>query len=454
MKNYFLILVLFCSCSLGFSQSFEGNWKGSLQVSGMELPLIFEFKYNGGWEGSMQSPKQSTNRFPLSSITASGDSIYVELKNMGVKYHGKIGSDRNEIHGTFQQGAMKTNLVLQRLTADEASKEGTYKRSQRVNPPYSYDTVDVTFENSIDKVTLAGTITKPKEPGKYPAVVLVSGSGPQDRNETLMGHEPFKVLSDYLTKNNIIVLRYDDRGVGKSTGNYSKATTGDFGKDALAALGFLRKQAQVDPNKVGIIGHSEGGLIASILAGQQTSGLNFIVTLAGPTIPMDSLMLLQNAAVMKSLGKTISPDELAMIKRNYEIMASDLPSDQAFDAIRNNLKSVNGSQNMEGADQIGALVTPWFRHFIKIDPVPFIQKIKIPVFAAFGGKDIQVPATENMESLNKNLPKSKKDLLKIYPSFNHLFQNAKTGAVGEYSEIEETINSELMKDLASWIKSL
>ena len=135
-------------------------------------------------------------------------------------------------------------------------------------------------------------------------------------------------------------------------------------------------------------------------------------------------------------------------------MASDLPSDQAFDAIRNNLKSVNGSQNMEGADQIGALVTPWFRHFIKIDPVPFIQKIKIPVFAAFGGKDIQVPATENMESLNKNLPKNKKDQLKIYPSFNHLFQNAKTGAVGEYSEIEETINSELMKDLASWIKSL
>lgn len=454
MKNYFLALVLFCSCSMGFSQSFEGNWKGSLQVSGMELPLIFEFKYNGAWEGTMQSPKQSSNRFPLTSILAEGDSIFVELKSMGVKYAGKISTDRKSIDGKFQQGGLKTELVLNKLTAEQASEAGTFKRSQRVNPPYSYDTVDVTFENKIDKVTLAGTITKPKELGKYPAVILVSGSGPQDRNETLMGHEPFKVLADYLTKNNIVVLRYDDRGVGKSQGDFAKSTTGDFGKDALAALSFLRKQAQVDPMKVGIIGHSEGGLIATILAGQQASGLNFIVTLAGPTIRMDSLMILQNAAIMKSQGKDISAIERAIIKKNYEIMASDLPSDKAFDAIRNNMRSVSGSQNMESADQLAALVTPWFRHFIKIDPVPFIKKIKIPTFAAFGGKDVQVPAGENIESLTDNLPKNKKDLSKVYPNLNHLFQNAKTGAVGEYAEIEETMNPEVLKDITAWIKAL
>lgn len=454
MKSYFLALILLCSCTMGFTQSFEGNWKGDLKVSGMEMPLIFGLKYNGEWEGTMQSPKQSTNKFPLTSVVSEGDSIFLEMKNLGIKYAGKISADRNSIDGKFQQGGLKVDLILNKLTEAQAQKASSMKRSQRVNPPYSYDTVDVNFENTIDKVTLAGTITKPKEAGKYPAVVLVSGSGPQDRNETLMGHEPFKVLADYLTKNNIVVLRYDDRGINKSTGDFSKGTTADFGKDALAAVNFLRKQPQVDPMKVGIIGHSEGGLIATILAGQQASGLNFIVTLAGPMIPMDSLMLLQNEAVMKSQGLSISKEELAMIKKNYEIMGSDLPSAKAFDAIRENMKSVKGSQNLESADQIGALVTPWFRHFIKIDPIPFIKKIRIPMFAAFGGKDVQVPAVQNMESLMKNLPKNKKAESKIYPTFNHLFQHAKTGAVGEYSEIEETVNPEVMRDIVSWIKTL
>jgi alpha/beta superfamily hydrolase len=272
------------------------------------MPLIFGLKYNGEWEGTMQSPKQSTNKFPLTSVVSEGDSIFLEMKNLGIKYAGKISADRNSIDGKFQQGGLKVDLILNKLTEAQAQKASSMKRSQRVNPPYSYDTVDVNFENTIDKVTLAGTITKPKEAGKYPAVVLVSGSGPQDRNETLMGHEPFKVLADYLTKNNIVVLRYDDRGINKSTGDFSKGTTADFGKDALAAVHFLRKQPQVDPMKVGIIGHSEGGLIATILAGQQASGLNFIVTLAGPMIPMDSLMLLQNEAVMKSQGLSISKE--------------------------------------------------------------------------------------------------------------------------------------------------
>jgi len=454
MKSYFLFLIFLFSCSLGISQSFEGNWKGVLKVSGMDLPLIFEFKYNGEWEGTMQSPKQTTNKFPLSNIRAEGDSIFVELSQMGVKYAGKINSDRSEIHGTFKQAALTTDLTLIKVTEEQAAQASIYKRPQRVNPPYSYDTTDVTFENTIDKVTLAGTLTKPKEAGKFPAVVLVTGSGPQDRNETLMGHEPFKVLADYLTKNNIIVLRYDDRGVGKSKGDFSKGTTGDFGKDALAAVNFLRKQIKVDPMRVGIIGHSEGALISTILAGQETSGLNFIISLAGPAIKMDSLMLLQNEAVMKSQGKSITQDELKLIRKNYEIMASDLSGEEAFDAILNNMKSVPGKQNAEEADQLGALVTPWFRYFIKIDPIPFIKKIKIPVYAAFGGKDVQVPAVPNMESLKTNLPKNKKSEVKVYPNLNHLFQNAKTGAVNEYSEIEETLSTELLEDITKWIKAL
>jgi len=313
----------------------------------------------------------------------------------------------------------------------------------------------VVFGDKLDNgVTLAGTITKPREAGKFPAVILVTGSGPQDRNELMMGHEPFKVIADYLTSNGIIVLRYDDRGIGKSTGSFSKATTGDFGKDALAALNFLKSDSQVDPNKIGVLGHSEGGLIAYILAGQRAPSVNFLISLAGPSIKMDSLMMLQNMAVMKSLGKEMTSKDSELIRENFAIAKGDLPADQALKAIMKNMESVPNSQNSTFADEIGVLITPWYRHFLKIDPVPFIKKINVPVFAAFGGKDIQVPATQNMESLTHNLQPNSKSKLKIYPNFNHLFQNAKTGSIKEYAEIGESINEQILEDIVVWIKAL
>ena len=454
MKNYFILLLVLCSCRMTVAQSFEGSWKGSLVVSAMELPLIFEFKYNGVWEGTMQSPMQSNAKIPLSRIENRGDSIFVELKQAGLSYKGKLNQERNAIEGTFQQRTLKAPMVLTRLSAAQAEAAGTFKRSQRVKPPYSYDTLNVNFENTIDKVTLAGTMTSPKEKGRYPAVVLVTGSGPQDRNSTALGHEPFKVLADYLTKQGIIVLRYDDRGIAQSTGKYQTATTGDFGKDALAGLQFLRKQAKVDPNKVGIIGHSEGGLISLILAGQHVAGLDFIVSLNGPAIRIDSLMIMQAEAVERSMGRTLTPAMKEKVLRNYEIAKSDLTTEKAFQAIMSNMKVIEGSQNVAFADEIGVLVTPWYRHFLKIDPVQFIKKIKVPVFASFGGKDIQVIAVPNMESMTDNLPKGTKSEIKIYPDLNHMNQHANTGAVAEYAEIEETISPELMQDVANWIKGL
>lgn len=452
-KHVFIVVstvLMYCTAA---AQSFEGQWKGSLDVQATELPLLFEFRYDGEWKGSMQSPKQAANRFPLSDIQTKGDSLFVGLKNMGIRYAGKISQDRDSIHGIFTQGAMQAPLALTR--AKEDSLESTVaKRTQRVIPPYDYDTLDVTFTSGVDKIVLAGTITRPKTAGKFAAVVLVTGSGPQDRNETIMGHEPFKVLADYLTKNDIIVLRYDDRGIGESKGDFAKATTGDFGQDALAALNFLKQQPKVDPMRVGILGHSEGGLIATILAGQQASGLHFIASLAGPMIPMDSLLLLQNEAVMKVQGLVMSDSDRQMIKRNYELAASDLPAREAFDKILENMKSVSGSQDLEGVDQIGAMVTPWFRHVIRIDPRPFIQKIQIPVYAIFGGKDVQVPAQPNRESLETHLKTKANSRIKIYPEMNHLFQKAESGSVTEYATIEETMNPAVLADLAQWIKSL
>lgn len=453
-KICIVVLLLVSTVEIGFGQSFQGGWAGKLSVQKEELPLLFEFRYNGQWEGTLQSPKQSSQKFPLSTIRTKGDSIFFTVDKLEIQFSGQLVEHRTNIHGEFQQGSFKTVLILDRINGNADLTPASYKRSQRIAPPYSYDTLDVVFGNKLDNVTLAGTLTKPREAGKFPAVVLVTGSGPQDRNESMMGHEPFKVIADYLTSNGIVVLRYDDRGVGESTGSFSNATTGDFGKDALAALNFLKSDAKVDPNKIGILGHSEGGLIAYILAGQRAPSVNFLISLAGPSIKMDSLMMLQNMAVMKSLGKEMTTKDSELIRENFAIAKGDLPADQAFKAVMKNMESVPNSQNSTFADEIGVLITPWYRHFLKIDPIPFIKKINVPVFAAFGGKDIQVPAMQNMESLTDNLQPNSKNELKIYPNFNHLFQNATTGSVKEYAEIGESINERILEDMVVWIKNL
>ena len=418
------------------------------------MPLILEFRYDGQWEGTLQSPKQSSQKFPLSNVRSTGDSLFFTLPQLGIQFSGQLTSGRSIIEGEFQQGNFTTRLRLNRLDANTDVSAYANKRSQRIIPPYSYDTVDVEFTNKLDQVILAGTLSKPRASGKFPAVILITGSGPQNRNEFIMGHEPFKVIADYFTKNGIVVLRYDDRGVGKSTGSFSKGTTADFGKDALAALNFLQKQEQVDPGKVGILGHSEGGLIGYILAGQRAPSVNFLLSLAGPSIKMDSLIVLQNAAVMKVLGKEMTTKDYSLIRENIAIAKGNLPADLALKAIMKNMESVPNSQNASFADEIGVLITPWYRHFLKIDPQPFINKIEIPVFAAFGGKDIQVPALTNMESLTDHLPANPNHEIKIYPDFNHLFQKAASGSVQEYAEIQESINEQVLKDMVAWIKAL
>ncbi|WP_293930401.1 alpha/beta hydrolase family protein [Sphingobacterium sp. UBA6645] len=447
IKKYFLFIFSLSFSLFACGQSFEGSWTGTLVLPTVKLPTVFEFTYDGQWKGTMQSPSQSMAKLPFSAIEADGDSIHVEVRSFGIKYSGKLSSDKQAITGQVQQGSMRAPLDF---------KKGpwkSYKRPQAVNPPYSYDTVDVKIPNREDNVVLAGTITRPKSGGKHPGVVLVTGSGPQDRNSSIYGHQSFKLIADYLTKRGIVVLRYDDRGVGQSTGIYTQATTSDFGKDALSALNYLSKQADVDPKKVGVIGHSEGGLIATILAGQRVPSLKFIVDLAGPAIAIDSLMVLQSEAVMKVQGKTMSAQDRALIKKNYEIVKSKLSAEEAFEALMANMRAVPGSQNVQFGDEIGVLVTPWYRHFMKIDPIHFIKKINIPVFAAFGGTDVQVIAAPNMESLTDNLPRNLKSIVKVYPGLNHLFQTSKSGSHLEYGDIEETFSPEVLKDMADWILS-
>lgn len=452
MRTILILFALFFYSCQGISQSFEGVWKGEIQIQGMTLPLVFELEHSDGWSGTMQSPAQAQMKFPLTKVQIEGDSVYMEAASLQLSFGGRMQTGSEHIVGVFRQGGLQLDLELRRADAVEA----VHTRPQEPNPPYPYDTLDVKFTNPHDQTILAGTITKPKEAGKYPAVVLVTGSGPQNRDEELMGHKPFKVIADYLTRNGIIVLRYDDRGMGESTGNFVQGTIGDFSKDATAALSFLRSQPDVDTDKVGLIGHSEGGLIAFLMAGQQVSDMNFGIALAGPAISIDSLMVQQLYHVGKSQG--MAEEQLEAVRpinqRNFDIIKSDIPKEAARQQLLKNMASISGGNTTALEKELEVMLMAPYRYFIRIDPVPFIQQIRIPMFAAFGEKDVQVPPAENMESLADHLPENPKSQTKIYPSLNHLFQPAETGAVSEYAQIETTIDEQVLEDMVSWIKAL
>ncbi|GGH21840.1 alpha/beta hydrolase [Sphingobacterium alkalisoli] len=319
--------------------------------------------------------------------------------------------------------------------------------------PYQYDTLEVVFTNTYDDVQLAGTLSFPADKGRHPAVIMLTGSGAQNRDEEMAGHKPFKVIADYLTRRGIVVLRYDDRGVGKSKGQFDNSTIGDFSKDALAALAYLKKQDHVDVHKIGFIGHSEGGLIATLLAGQNVRDLSFIVSLAGPAISIDQLMVDQLYAIGKASGMSDPALEAAreINEKNFAIVKSDLNNQEAYQALMENMKMVPGFK--ETPDLL-AMVSPAYRYFLRIEPERYLKKIKIPVFAAFGSLDVQVPATRNLESLYRFLPKNLKSVLKEYEGLNHLFQQAKTGQVTEYAQIKETFNERVLNDVADWITAL
>lgn len=444
-------LLLFITIT-AFSQTFVGDWKGNLQVGHSSLAFIIHLSQeNGAWKATADSPDQGAFDIPAKA-NVNGNGIEVLIEG-GISYIGKMERD-DLIGGEFQQGTFRGKLDLMKIKATPNTIKTI--RSQRVVPPYSYDTVDVNFRNKYDDVLLSGTLTTPRQKGKFPAVVLVTGSGPQDRNETLMGHEPFRILSDFLTKNNIVVLRYDDRGVGLSKGSFISASIENFSKDAMAAIDFLKERANVDPGKIGIIGHSEGGLIAELLAGQKFPALSFIVSLAGPAIPIDSLMVSQ----LYRIGKVAGMSELALShakeinKRNFEIVKSNRPHKEAMAMILDNMKIDLTQLNSASRFELETLLIPSYRYFMRIDPIPFIKKITIPVYAAFGSLDVQVPAEQNFKSLKSNLPYNRKTVLKKYEGLNHLFQKSTTGAVSEYEHISETMNSEVLNDLVKWIKTL
>lgn len=370
-------------------------------------------------------------------------------------YKGKLNSD-NTINGTFTQG-MPLPLNLKK---GEASRP---KRPQEPQPPFPYRSEEVTVRNERDGINLAGTLTLPEKGTKFPAVVMVTGSGAQNRDEEIMGHKPFFVIADYLTRNGIAVLRCDDRGTAASQGTHATATNEDFATDTEAIVNYLRSRKEINAKKIGIIGHSAGGIIAFIVAAKDPS-IAFVVSLAGAGVRGDSLMLKQVELISKSQGM---PDAVwqgmkPSIRNRYAILQQtdktpeelqkELYADVTKTMSPEQLKDLNTIQQLSA--QISSMTSPWYLHFMRYDPAQDLKKLKCPVLALNGEKDIQVDATMNLAAIQERITGNgnKNVTVKAYPNLNHLFQTCKKGTLAEYGQLEETINPEVLKDIIEWIR--
>ncbi len=336
--------------------------------------------------------------------------------------------------------------------AKESGSSGASPSDSLKSEPYI--SKDVTFENKEAKVSLAGTLTLPDSTGKFPAVLLIAGSGPNGRNEIVAGHKLFLVLADYLTRHGIAVLRYDKRGIGGSTGDYAAATTTDFASDALAGVNYLLTVKQVDHRKIGLIGHSEGGIIAPIVA-DKSPNVAFVVLMGGSGVPGYKIILSQIAAINKASGVSDSSvnASVAIEKKLLNIVMAEKDSAKAAARLRRVLETELKLTSAEADANISQLLSPWYRSFLAYDPVPALRKLKCPVLAMWGSKDLQVPPAENLPAVEKALKSGHNKNFNVVEitGLNHLFQDARTGSPMEYASIKESISPRAMEVISKWI---
>lgn len=459
MKNLLLIIALLFSTLYTFSQNVTGKWNGSLSFQGVELRLVFDVsETDGGYSSKMDSPDQGAKDIPVTKTIFENGKITFEITSARIKYSGELKGE--EIVGIFKQGGMEFPMTL---TRKEITKTIVH-RPQEPKKPYPYYTEDVTFVNKKAKITLAGTLTLPSKEGKFPVVVMITGSGQQNRDEELLGHKPFLVIADHLTKNGIGVLRCDDRGIGKSTGDFSKSNTADFVTDIQSAVAYLKTRKEVDKKKIGLIGHSEGGVIAPMVAAK-TKEVSYIVLLAGTGISGDEILLLQQALIAKADGQSEEEikDAQRVNKQLFELINKNESQEQLEKEIAKLIDESMSNDTMELPEGmtkeeytfllVKDLSSPWMKYFIKLDPKIALAKVKCPVLAMNGEKDLQVPPKENLTAIKETLNNTGNLNVTIieFPNLNHLFQECVTGSPSEYSTIEQTISPLVLDKLTEWI---
>jgi len=454
---------------IGFAQqqdtseiSIEGIWEGQLKVPGTELRIVFNISKNqdGALTATLDSPDQGVTDIPVEEVIFKDNTLHLEVKSAGSVFEGNVSEDFLVIEGEWKQSGQALPLTVKRV-----DKAVEILRPQEPKKPYPYIERQVEYTNLKAGVKLVGTLTLPSDKGVFPAVLLINGSGPQDRDETIYSHRPFLVIADYLTRRGIAVLRVDDRGVGESTGDFSQATSEDFASDVLAGVEYLKTCKEIDPKKIGLIGHSEGGIIAPMVA-VQSPDVAFIVMMAGTGLTGEEILYLQGALISRAMG--ISEEDITKNRqfneKIFSVIKEEKDKKNAEERLRQMFMEDWGKVSDEEKEKIGdpevylnaqfqSLLSPWLKFFLTYDPKPTLSKVKCPVLAINGEKDLQVPPKENLSAIEEALVAggNKNFTVKELPGLNHLFQTAQTGVPSEYAKIEETISPVAFKIVGDWI---
>lgn len=418
--------------------------------AGSILQFRLEAGPGGALTGFFDSVSEGVTDLPI-SVSVEDAAVSIEIPVAQAVFAGEVDGDT--FSGTWTQAATDVPMTFTRQ-----AEPVVLSRPQDPQPPFPYKATDVAFAN--DDVTLAGTLLVPDGAGPFPAAVLISGSGAQDRDESLLGHKPFLVIADSLARQGIATLRFDDRGVGGSTGNPVGATTADLAGDAAAAVEFLTTQPEI--NTIGLIGHSEGGLIAPIVA-LDSPAVSFVVLLAGPGLPGAQVLLTQTEELMRAEGAPEATIEwrLGWNEEVIALSASDASDLEVAQGIEELLTSAGADApaSMQGLvtdagieDVSGAFTDPWMRFFLAYDPAPALRDLEVPVFAMIGELDLQVSAAENIPALETALATNSDATTLALPGLNHLFQHATTGSVSEYAQIDETFDPATLQAMADWIQ--
>ena len=417
MKNLYCYILLL-SVAFPFSLSLASNKTDTIfykaELESTNLPLMLKIiNLEDTTQYLISSPLQSKENFPPSKVKYIEDSLSLGFKKLGIVLHLKANEDSTELKGTFTQRFLHSEIVFKKQDKDFA-----LLRPQTPLPPFSYKEKELTFRNPECEYEFHGTLTYPEKEGKYPCVVLVSGSGAQDRNCEIYQHKPFLVIADYLTKNGYAVFRYDDRGWGYTDEKMYKGTTKDFAHDAYCAMQMLKNEDVIDQTKIGIAGHSEGGLIAQMLCAEHKD-IAFAILMAAPGID----------------GKKVLTTQL-------QLQYADKPT-----LLEQQLNTyVNREYDTTKVSDY------WLDFFVRTDPVPFIKKMRCPTLVLQGEKDFQVILEENLPQIRKNI--HKKAIIKTYPDLNHLFQHYNPSQPTNYALIEETISTDVLKDILDFLNSL
>jgi uncharacterized protein len=458
IRAVFLALVL-CAwpTARATAQDVEGYWRGRLQLpigAQITIALVITRRADGQLSAVLDSPDQGAMGIPVSTVTVTDRRLRADVQRIGGVFEGVL-EPQDRLAGEWRQGGRSLPLVLERRDPGERVLP---KRPQEPRPPYPYLVEEVRYQNPRAGVTRAGTLTVPKSTQPVPAVLLLTGSGPQDRDESLVGHRPFLVLADHLTRQGIAVLRVDDRGVGDSSGDPSP-TIVEQADDAIAGVSFLATRREIDPKRIGLVGHSEGGVVAPLAATK--SPVAFLVLLAGTGVPGEQVLHTQAADLARAAGASEEriQSQRTQMERVFAVLKATPDRAAAEPELRKLLESrapdTSEASRARIDGQLRALLEPWYRALLVYDPRPVLRAVRVPVLAINGEKDLQVSAADNLPAIEQNLRAggNTEVTVQALPGLNHLFQTCTSGAVSEYSRIEETFAPAALTIVSDWIRA-